>query len=73
METEKKINYLMDELKGYREYMKCYESYTEEGETDLANVFYTMAQDEWKHAKWLYAYYPDLKELVDTIQLLQEK
>lgn len=73
METEKKIKYMLDELNGYSEYMKCYEDYTAEGHTELANIFHAMAQDELKHAKWLYMHYPELKNLVDTVQLIYDK
>lgn len=68
METEKKIKYLMEELKGYIEYMECYEEYSESGHTELANVFYTMAQNEHSHAQMLTKAYPELEKIVEILK-----
>lgn len=73
MDKEKKTKYLLGELHDYNKYMKCYSEYTAEGHAELANIFYAMAQDELKHAKWLCSHYPELKNLVDSMQMLSDK
>lgn len=61
----------MEELEGYQEYMECSEEYKEHGKTNLANIYYSMAQDELKHATWMCNAHPEIKSVVDVMKLLK--